>query len=130
MREGLPGEPPAGLAAQCAACAFHFFDESGVIGHAGDDGDVFEVFGRGANHRRAADVDVFDEVAEGYAGLGGGFLKGVEVDHHHVDGLDAVRGDGGLVLGVAANVEQTAMHERDAVSLRGRRAFRESRSDR
>jgi len=29
-----------------------------------------------------------------YAGLGGGFLKGIEVDHHHINGLDAVGGDG------------------------------------
>ena len=51
-------------------------------------------------------------MAEGDAGLCGGFLKGVEIHNHHVDGLDAVRGDGCLVLRVSANVEQSAMHER------------------
>ena len=49
-------------------------------------------------------------MAEGDAGLRGGFLKCVEIDYDHVDGLDAVRGDGGFVLGIAADVEQTAMH--------------------
>ncbi len=82
---------------------------AGVVGNAGDDGDVFKVFGGGADHGGAADVDVLDEVAEGDAGLGGGFLKGVEIDDDHVDGLDVVLGDGGFVFGVAADVEQAAV---------------------
>ena len=49
-------------------------------------------------------------MAEGDAGLGGGLLEGVEVDDDHVDGLDRVLGDGGLVFGVAADVEQAAVH--------------------
>ena len=49
-------------------------------------------------------------MAEGDAGLGRGLLEGVEVHHHHVDGRNAVRGHGGFVLLVAANVEQSAMH--------------------
>ena len=68
--EGLLGEPPAGFAGKRAVVGFQFFDERGVIGDAGDDGDVFEVFGGGADHGGAADVDVFDEVSEGNAGLG------------------------------------------------------------
>ena len=107
--EGLLGQPPAGFAAERAAVGFQFFDQGGIIGDAGDDGDVFKVLGGGADHGGAADVDVLDEVAEGDAGLGGGLLEGVEVDHHHVDGLDAVRGDGGFVLVVAADVEQAAV---------------------
>ena len=98
-RKGLLGQPPAGFAAQRAVVAlFSSSMRAGIIGHAGHDGHVFKVLGRGTHHRRAADVDVFDQMAEGNAGLRGGLLKGVEVDHHHVDGLDAVRGDGGLVL--------------------------------
>ncbi len=49
-------------------------------------------------------------MAEGHAGLSGGLLKGVEVDDYHIDRFDAVRGDRGLVLGVAANVEQAAVN--------------------
>src|SRR5208337_2854464 len=64
------------------------------------------------DHGGSADVDVFDEMAEGYAGHGRRLLEGVEVDHHHVDGLDAVGGDGGLVLFVAADVEQPAVDAR------------------
>jgi hypothetical protein len=72
----------------------------------GDDGYVFEVLGGGTDHGWAADVDVFDEMAEGYAGLGRGLFEGVEIDDDHVDGQDAVFGDGGFVLGFAADVEQ------------------------
>ena len=48
-------------------------------------------------------------MAEGYAGLGCGFFKGVEVDDDHVDGQDAMFGDGGFVLGFAADIEQSAV---------------------
>ncbi len=108
-REGLPGQPPAGFAAQAAVVGLQFFNQGGIVGDARDDGDVFKVLGGGADHGRAADVDVFDQMAEGDAGLSGGLLEGVEIDDHHVDGLDAVRGDGGLVFLVAANVEQAAV---------------------
>ena len=50
-------------------------------------------------------------MTEGDAGLCGGFLEGVEVDHDHVDGLNAVSGYGGFVLGVAADVQQTSVNE-------------------
>ena len=49
-------------------------------------------------------------MAEGDAGLGRSLLKRVEIDDHHIDGLDAVRGHSGFVLGVAANVEQAAVN--------------------
>ena len=48
-------------------------------------------------------------MSEGDAGLGGGLLEGVEIDDDHIDGLDAVSGDGGFVLGVAADVEEAAV---------------------
>ena len=72
----------------------HFFGECAVIGGVGDDGYVFKVFGGGADHGGTTDVDVFDEMAERYVGLGGGFLKRVEVDDDHVDGQDVVLGYG------------------------------------
>jgi hypothetical protein len=41
----------------------------------GDDGYVFEVLGGGADHGWAADVDVFDEMAEGTPGWAAVFSK-------------------------------------------------------
>ena len=86
-----------------------FLDQGGVVGHSCDNGDVFKVLCCAANHGGTADVYIFDQMAECYTGLGSGFFKSVEVDDHHVDGLDAMGGDGGFVGLVAANVEQAAV---------------------
>ena len=51
-------------------------------------------------------IDVF----ELHARLGGGLLEGVEIDHDHVDGLDAVLADGGAMLLLAADVQDAAVH--------------------
>jgi len=107
----LLGEAPTGGTGERSVVGVELFDEGGVVGDAGDDGYVFEVFCGGADHGGAADVDVFNEMAEGYAGLGGGLFKGIEVDYDHVDGLDVVRGDGGFMVGVAADIEQASVDE-------------------
>ena len=59
-----------------------------VVGGRGHDRNVLKILGRRAHHRRSADVDVFDDVLEVHARLGGRLLKGVEIHHHHVDGLE------------------------------------------
>ena len=92
--------------------AFHFLNQSRIIRNARHDGHVFKVLGRRTHHRRAADVDVLDQVAESHAWLCSRFLKRIQVHHHHIDRLDAMRGHGGLVLGVAANVEKPAVYPR------------------
>src|SRR5262249_16038141 len=43
------------------------------------------------------------------AGLGGGFLKCIEIDDHHVDGHDAVSSYGCFMFGVAADVEEATV---------------------
>ena len=48
-------------------------------------------------------------MAECNAGQSRGLLECVEIDDHHVDGGDAVSGDGGFMFLVAANVEQAAV---------------------
>jgi len=87
-----------------------FFGEGDVVAGLGDDGYVLEVLGGGADHGWAADIDVFDEMAEGDIGLRCSLFEGVEVDDDHVDGHDAVLGDGGFVLGFASDVEQAAVN--------------------
>ena len=42
--------------------------------------------------------------------LGRGLLEGVEVHHHHVDGLDAMLCYGGPVQRILAPVQDTAVH--------------------
>ena len=64
-----------------------------------DDGDIVVVLRGGADHRRAADVDVLDAVLVAGA-LGDRRLERIEVDHEQVDRRDAVRLHGlGMVPG-------------------------------
>ncbi len=105
----MPGKAPAGGTGERAGVSGQLGDELRVVGWGADDGNVFKVLGGGAEHRRAADVDVLDQFGGGDAGLGGGLLEGVQIDDDHVDGLDGVGLDGGGVLGVGTNVEDAAV---------------------
>src|ERR1035437_4246966 len=106
--EDFFGEPPPGTQGEFAARGTHLLDDGGVIFGPGHHGDVLVVLGGGAQHGGPADVDVLDEFREGCTGLGGHFLETVEVDHHHVDGDDAVSLDRRHVFGVAAHGEDAA----------------------
>src|SRR5205814_535392 len=97
-------EAPAGGQRERGVVGFHLIRDGGVIGCGGDDGDIVEVLGSAANHAGAADVDVLDDVGEGYAGLRGSLFEGVEVHDDHVDRLDGVLGNCCDVLRVVADV--------------------------
>ena len=90
VREGLLGQTEAGRQLQGAAVGLHFGEQRGVVCRIGDDGDAGVVLGRGADHGRAADVDVLDGVFQRHAGLGDGRGEGVEIDADQIDGRDAV----------------------------------------
>ena len=66
-------------------------------------------------HRRAADVDVLDRILQRAAGFGDGRLERIQVDHEHIDGVDAVRGQCRTVLA------QIAPRQQPAVDLRVQR---------
>src|SRR5690606_28882994 len=55
-----------------------------------DNGDIPVVFGRRAHHGGAANVDVFNGGGQIAIGICDRGLEGVEIDHHHIDGFDAV----------------------------------------
>ena len=86
----------------------HLFDEGRVIGGRDDDRDVLIILGGGAQHGGSADIDVLDQFFQVRAGFGGHLFEAVKVDHHHVDGRDAVGADGRHVLRVAAHGEDAA----------------------
>src|SRR5690606_24734622 len=93
---GLGGQ----LLAQGEGHAAGFADgcqDFGVIGRIDDDGHIGMVLGGGADHGRAADVDILDDVVIGRA-RGDGFLEGIEVDGDEVDGADFVLDHGGSVV--------------------------------
>ena len=69
------------------------------------------VFGGGADHRRAADVDILDAIVERSAFRDRRFER-IEVHHQEIDRLDVVLFHRGDVLFIPADREQSAMHFR------------------
>ena len=57
------------------------------------------ILGRGADQRRAADVNVLDGILESRGGVGDGLLKRIEVDDDQVNRVDVRRGQGVEVRG-------------------------------
>ena len=110
--EGGLGEPPAGSAGERAGVGVELGgDEPGVVGGGRHDGDVLEVFGGRSAPSRGRRCRCFrSSRANGNAGLGGGLLKGIQVDHDHVDRLrSSCSCDGCHVPAFAANVEEAAV---------------------
>jgi hypothetical protein len=73
----------------------------GVVRGVDHDGDARVVLRGGAHHRRAADVNLLDQLVVARARAPQRLLEGVEVDHHEVDGRAA---DGGEGLAVVVQV--------------------------
>ena len=65
-----------------------------------------------ADHARAADIDLFNGLCGRDAFPGDGGLEGIEVDHHQVDGLNALGLGVSDVVGQVAPVEQAAVDAR------------------
>jgi hypothetical protein len=74
----------------------------------GADGDIGVVLGGGADHRRAADVDVLHARLEARAG-GRGLLERVEVDPQKVDALDRVLAHGAGVIARVPHAQKAAV---------------------
>ena len=83
--------------------------DAAVVGWVDNDGDALVVFGRAAEHRRTADVDVLDGVLEGDIRLGDGLLERVEVHDDEIDRADTVLGGGGSVFLIFAQEKQAAV---------------------
>src|SRR5438034_7086084 len=69
-----------------AAAAVELAQDVGVSFRINNHQHVVKVFGGGADHARAADVDLFDELVKGHTGPGGRLLERVEIDRDDVDG--------------------------------------------
>lgn len=76
-----------------------------------DHGDVLEIFCRGAQQRRPADINILNGIRQSTARVRHGLSKGVEVDGNDVDGLDAVLPALSLVVSILALIEDTAVNQ-------------------
>ncbi len=106
---GLGGELLAQRQRGRAAVLGELGEHGGVVVGLDHHRDVGVVLGGGADHRRAADVDVLDAIVVGRALRHGG-LERIEIHHHEIDRLDAVCGHRAGVVLVGADGEQAAMH--------------------
>ena len=70
------------------------------------------ILGRAPQHRRSADVDIFNRLVQRRAGLCHRRLEWIEVHHHQVEGLDAVRLQLRQVLGLALVGQDPAVDAR------------------
>src|SRR5690606_6016670 len=87
----------AGGVAQLAVVGLEFGQDGCVVAGIDHDGHVVVVLGGGAHHGRPADVDVLDGGGQVAVRVRHRGREGVEVDHHHVDGFDAVLVHDGVV---------------------------------
>ena len=86
-----------------------FGKQSGVVFHVCDHVHKSMVFRRRADHRRAADVDVFDAGVE-IRTLGNGFLKRVKVHNQQVDWANVVLFHRLDMRGKIATGQKATMH--------------------
>ena len=82
---------------------------SRILRGAGGDGREGVILGRRADHRRPADVDVLDRLVERHARPGDRGLERIQIDHHQLEGEDAVLGQGLHVVGIIVPAEDAAV---------------------
>ena len=113
LGERLVGQPVPGRGRELGAAALLQLGADRVVGLGLDDHrDALMVLGGGADHRRAADVDVLDRHLRRHVAGGDGLLEGVEVDADEVDRLDALALQRRHVLGVQAPRQQCRVQPR------------------
>src|SRR5690606_25664316 len=95
--EGVRGEGEAGAGGELAVVVRRLWQNRAAGGGVQNSGDIGVVLGGGANHGRAADVDVLDGGGQVAVRVGHGVLERVQVHHHHIDGVDAVLSHDGVV---------------------------------
>ena len=86
--------------------------DSLVLSGRGHDADVGMILRCGADHARAADVDVFDRFGGRDIGSRDRFFEGIQIHDDQFEGHDAMRGDRGGVFGQIGATEDRAMHFR------------------
>ena len=101
MSEHLLREGETGLGGH-GTFSLDLLDDLRVVSRINDNCDGTVILGRGADHRGAADIDVFDGVSERAVRLRDRLLKRVEVHDDEVDRINAVLFQSLHVLGEVA----------------------------
>ena len=68
----------------------HFFQHLCIVGTVDQHGNCSVIFSRCANQCRATDIDVLDGVSQITIRIGNSLFEGIQVNHHHVDGGNAM----------------------------------------
>ena len=110
-RIGFGGETPAQVLRRRTGMGREFLKHGMIVLRLYHDRDIVMVLGRGPNHRRTTDVDIFDALLEARA-FADRRLERIEIDHQQVNRRDAVGFHRGGVIGIVADREQRAMHVR------------------
>ena len=88
-RKGFAREPQPRGQSQLALLA-QFRGDGSVVFGVGDHSHALKILRRGAHHRRAPDVDVFDQLFGAHARLARRGGEGIKVHHHQIDRHDAM----------------------------------------
>ena len=110
MVEGLVGEAKLIVTGQGAV--LQTVGNAVIVGRVADDDHAAVVLRRGAEHRRTADVDVFDRILQSDAFLRDGRLEGIEVDGNEVNGVDVELLEGRHMFGILTKREKTGVDVR------------------
>ncbi len=105
-------QPPLRFPGQRPARVAHLLGNRAVIGGRSDDRDILKILRRRTDHRRPTNIDVFNQLFKVRARLGRSFLKGVQVNHHHVDGRDAMLGNRRQVPAIFPAMQYAPVHLR------------------
>ena len=115
VSEHFLGQHELGVVADAAGTAIdclHFSEHRAIVERIADHHDILVVLGCRAQHRRTADVDVFDRLFERAAVFCHGRLERVQIHDHHVDGRHVVLLQLRHVLGKVAPRQYAAVHFR------------------
>ena len=89
-----------------------FIEQRRIVGCRSNHRHVLVILGRGADHRRAADIDVLDDLFEVRILARSHLFKFVQVHHDHIDGGNIMRGERCHVLRLRPHGEHAAGHSR------------------
>ena len=110
--EGPHRQIEAETVGRLAFVAAEVFENLVVLHGIGDDRDGAVILGGGADHRRTADVDIFDGIFEGAVRLGDGLLEGVEIHAEEVDSADVMGLHGARMVRIVAQGQEAAVDGR------------------